>query len=241
MATRKFLCLLMLFSSTIAFTQGQRDTAFLAAAKNNALAEYAAALRTQARLYNGSKYLAPEHSLEEHPYFISPDWINGSVHYDGEYFEDVPLMYDLYNQVLIAEHRASGNPIRLVEEKLKHFTLEDHYFERIINDSVGNSLPATGLYEVLYNGPTRILARRQQLLREQIINTEIETSYDEKSRYFLLVNGRFFPVKGLASALKLLADRKNDIKRFLRQKKLKFSDNRELALKSIAGYYDQMR
>ena len=241
MIKRRLCFLLALLSGTVAFSQLQPDTAFVATAKANALAEYSKALRTQARLYNGSRYLPPEHDLEEHPYFVSPDWINGSVYYDGEYFSDVPLMYDLYNQTLVAEHASSGHPIRLVEEKLQYFTLEGHYFERIINDSVQNSLPATGIYEVLYRGPTKVVARRQQQLREQIVSTVIERSYDEKNRYFILRDSAFFPVKGKASVLKLLSARKNDIKRFLRQKDLSFSTNRELALKSIAEYYDQSR
>lgn len=241
MTTKTIVCLLMLFSGTVAFSQVQRDTAFFATAKQNALAEYEKALGTQKRLYNGSKYQPPEHELEEHPYFILPDWLNGSVYYDGEYFTDVPLMYDLYNQMLITEHGASGHAMRLVEEKVKHFTIDGHYFERIVKDSVKNSLPETGFYEVLYNGPTQVLARREEWLREQIVNTQIETLYNEKNRYFILHNGVFFPVNRKASAMKLLADRKSELKRFLRKNHLSFSVNKELALKSMAEHYDQVK
>ena len=138
------LCLLILLSSTVAFSQAQHDTAFFTAAKAYALAEYERALGTQKRLYNGSRYLAPDHELEEHPYFVSPDWLTGSVFYDGELFTDVPLMYDLYKQMLVVEHSGSGHSLRLLEEKVKHFTIDGHYFERINKDSVANSLPETG-------------------------------------------------------------------------------------------------
>lgn len=231
----------MLLSGFVALSQAQHDTVFLVAAKEHALAAYDKALGIQKRLYNGSKYLPPEHELEEHPYFISPDWLDGSVYYDGEYFSNVPLMYDLFNQMLITEHGASGHAMRLVEEKIKYFTIDSHYFERIINDSVGNSLPETGFYEVLYNGSTRVVARRQEWRREQIVNNQIETLYNEKNRYFMFHNGSFISVNRKASALKLLTDKKSELKRFLRKHHLSFSDNKELALKSMAEHYDQLK
>lgn len=241
MAKRIAFCLIMLLNGTVALTQRQPDTAFVTAAKQKAIAEYDKALRTQKRLYNGSKYLPPEHELDEHPYFLSPDWVNGAVHYDGELFSDVPLMYDLYNQMLITEHGSSGHAIRLVEEKVKHFTLDGHHFERIIADSATSSLPATGFYEVLYGGPTKVIARRQQWLHEQIIETHIERTFNKKDRYYVLQNGVFFSVHGKSSALKLMGDRKTELKRFLRQKHLAFSENKEGTLKSMAEYYDQLK
>lgn len=234
------LLLLMLLAST-AFPQTTRDTLFVAAARQNATAIYLQAMHTQSRLYNGSKYFPPDHTLEEHPFFHSADWITGSVYYDGEYFRNVPLMYDMAGQMLMTEHAANGHAIRLVEEKLAHFTLDGHYFQRIINDSVANSLPSTGFYEVLYHGPTKVVMRRQSTLREQIISGAIERSYDHKSKFFVMRNGVFFPVKSKASVLKLLSNRKNELKRFVRQRKLSFSDNRQLALKSMAEHYDTIK
>lgn len=230
----------ILFANS-AYSQTAQDTLFVALARQNTTAIYLKDLLTQSRLYNGSKYFPPEHTLEEHPYFHTPDWITGSLFYDGEYFREVPLMYDLASQVLVTEHAANGHAIRLVEEKLKHFTLDGQYFERIINDSVGNSLPATGFYQVLHDGPTKVVVRHQQTLREQIISGAVERSYDARSRYFLMRDGRFFPVRSKASVLKLLADRKSDLKKFLRQRKLSFADYREAALKSVAEYYDDVK
>jgi len=233
------LLLLMLLSGTV-FPQAARDTLFVAVSRQNTTAIYLKAMHTQSRLYNGSKYSPPDHTLEEHPFFHSADWITGTVYYDGELFTNVPLMYDLAGQMLVTEHAANGHAIRLVEEKLAHFTLDGHYFERIINDSVANSLPSTGFYEVLYQGPTKLVKRHQSSLREQIISGSVERSYDEKSKFFLMRNGTFFPVKNKASLLKLLSNRKNELKKFFRQRRLSFSENRELTLKSLAEHYDTL-
>src|SRR5687767_13199459 len=128
----RFLCCsLLLLSAMTAFPQTGADTTYLRAAIQNTVELYHQAIRVQTRLYNGSKYLAPDHTLEEHPYFFSEDWIMGDVFYDGEYFENVPLMYDLASGQLLTEHVSSGHALQLVRDKLTHFSISGHYFEKI--------------------------------------------------------------------------------------------------------------
>lgn len=231
--------ILSLFGRTT-FAQAQPDTAFVATAEQNVIGLYEKALRAQSRLYNGSRYVAPDYNMELHPWFSSDDWITGSVFYDGKYFQDVPLMYDLYQGVLVTEHYPSAHAIQLVDEKLQHFTIDGHHFERISNESVGNSLPATDFYEILYSGETKVIVRRQKTLREQIVSQTVERSFEEKNRYFLMRNGIFFPVKSKSSVLKLMSNRKQEIKKYLKQEKLIFADNRERALATVAEYYDTL-
>lgn len=236
------LSVLLLFCCAVgAFPQSQSDTTFVLTAKNNAVSLYKHALRAQSRLNNGSKYRAAEHSLEQHPYFLSEDWITGSVFYDGEYFSNVPLMYDLNQGVLVSEHYPSGNAIQLVDQKLRNFTLEGHYFEKIDIESVANSLPKTDFYDILYAGKTKVVAHRQKLLRKEIESSTIEISYDEKYRYFIFGEGVYFPVKSKASALKRMTDKKHELKRFLKQNRISFFKNRELMLKRLAEYYDSLK
>jgi hypothetical protein len=235
------LSVLSLFSCAVAFPQSQADTTFIRAATDKTIDLYKEALRAQSRLNNGPKYRAPEHSLEQHPYFLSEDWIAGSVFYDGEFFRDVPLMYDLNLGVLVTEHYPSGNAIELVDQKLRHFTVEGHYFEKIDVESVANSLPRTDFYDILYGGETKVVAHRQKFLRKEIESRVIEISYDEKYRYYIFRNGIFFPVKSKGSALKLMSDKKQSLKKFLKQNRTAFAKQRELMLKSLAEYYDTLK
>ena len=233
--------LLLLAALTVAYPQSSADTTFLRTAKVNTVSLYKQVLRAQSRLNNGRKYRASPHSLEEHPYYLSEDWITGSVVYDGEYFTEINLMYDLQQHVLVSEHYPSGNAIELVDEKLRSFTLQGHYFEKINADSVANSLPKTDFYEILYGGETKVVAHRQKLLRNEIDAQTIETNYDVRYRYFLFKNGVFFSVKSKSSMLKLMSDKKQELKRFLRQHKTAFQLDRELMLKKLAEHYDSLK
>lgn len=233
--------IILVVLSFYACAQAEGDTAFIATAQTNTRILYNKALAAQSRLYNGGRYVLPKQTFEQHPYFHSEDWITGSLLYDGEYFHDVPLMYDLVNGALITEHFPSGHPIRLVREKLEHFSVADHYFEKIINDSVSGSLPGTGFYDVLYNGESKVVASRSKFLREKIEGTIVTFTYEEKNRYFVLRNGVFFPVRSKGSVLKLMDDRRQELRKHLKQQKIVFSDNRERALKSLAEHYDTLK
>lgn len=233
-------CFLMLVAGGTAFSQHNADTAFVAAAKEYAISLHDTRLRSQSALYNGSKYIPPEYEPESHPYFSQDDWITGAVYYDEEYFGNVSLMYDLYNAALIAEHFPSGHAIQLVGDKVQYFDIDGHHFEKIHNDSVGNSLPSTGFYDVLYPGTTKVVARRLKIRREEIRDMSFNTFYEEKNRYFVFRNSVFFPVKNKASLLKILADRRRAVKRFVKEQKIRFSPNKEPALITIAEYYDSL-
>ena len=233
-------CFLMLLTAGTVLSQDNADSSFIAAAKEYAITLHDTELRSQSALYNGRKYIPPEYEPESHPYFALDDWITGSVYYDGEYFGDVSLMYDLYKAALIAEHFPSGHAIQLVGDKVQYFEINGHHFEKIYNDSVGNSLPSTGLYDVLYPGTTKVVARRVKKRREEIRDMSLNIFYEEKNRYFVFKNGVFFSVRNKASLLKILADRRRALKRFAKEQKIKFSQNKELALITMAGYYDSL-
>ena len=235
------LHLLIQIPCAAVYPQAAGDTTFISAARENTVQLYQKALRAQSRLNNGRKYRASEHSLEQHPYFLSDDWITGSVFYDGEYFTDINLMYDLQQHVLVTEHYPSGNAIELVGEKLRSFTLQGHYFEKIDVDSAATGLPKTDFYDVLYGGESKVVAHRQKLQRKEIESRMIEIFYDERYRYFIFRNGLFFPVKNKGSVLKLLSDQKQVLKKFFKQNKTSFLQDRELMLKSMAEHYDSLK
>jgi hypothetical protein len=238
----KFLLtgLLPLAFSIPALPQTGGDTTFVKTARKNAIAMYEKGIGAQARLYNGSKYVEPDHTFEEHPYYLSIDWINGDVLYDGELFQNVPLMLDLNSGQLITEHYSNGQPIRLVPEKVGYFTMSGHRFQRIDNETVASSLPATTFYEVLYAGKSKVVARRQKLLHEEIDNAVIETTFDERNHYYIFKGGIFHQVKSKGSVLKLFQEQKQNLKRMLRQRKAEFRGNHELLYKSAAEYYDTL-
>ncbi len=214
-----------------------KDTAFLAEAMRNSVAQYTRSMHGQANLYNGSEYREPRRTNDQHPYFVSEDWLEGSVLYDNDWYDHIPLQYDITRDIVITEMYTNGNPMVLVDAKVGGFSVGGHRFRKMIRDTL-NALPETGFYDVLYDGKTRVIARRQKSTQERIESLTVTINFEERNRYFILQNGRYHAVKSKRSVLTVLENRQGDLKKFLRANGVKYRKDRETALRKMAEFYD---
>jgi hypothetical protein len=191
-------------------------------------------------LYSGSEYLEPTRTNEQHPFYLDSDWIDGAVHYNGDWYRNVSLLYDITSDKLVTEYYFNGNPMLLVKEKLDQFSLGQRYFKKFFKEDFKNSLPATGFYEVLYNGQTMLIARREKKMQDRIEGMKVQIDFEEKYRYFILRNGEFLPIRSKKSMYKLLEDKKQELKQRVREEKLNFKLNREQSFSRMAALYDSL-
>jgi hypothetical protein len=234
----KLLFFALLFNSWTILAQTNTDTSFVQSAINASIKQYKDVIRGQTSLYNGSEYREPRQTDdEENPFFESTDWVFGDVFYDKKFFDHVPLLYDVTTDRVITENYYSAQPIALVSEKLIRFTFGNHSFLRETN----STLPKPGFYELLYDGPSRSLARRQKVIRETIVSQKLEIKFDPKNRYFILKNGKYFPVKSKGSVLKLFEDEKQSLRQFIKKSKLKFGSDPARSIALISSQYDQLK
>lgn len=217
--------------------QAVMDTAFLSASKKKIISLYTESIQRQSRLYNGTDYVMYFTRFEEHPYFMIDDWIFGSVVYWDELYENVALMYDLSLDELITEHNR-GNPIKLVTQKIESFTISDHTFVRLRRDS-SNKI-TEGFYDRLYNGSSKVYGKYQKHYRETLRDRQIIPSFDENARYYLVRDGVFNTVKTKASILQVFHDHKQEVRNFIRKNRIRFKNNRDVAIVQVAEFYDSL-
>lgn len=228
----------LVLSSTFCYCQVTKvDTAFLAQAKKQSIALYTATIQHQSRLYNGSDYIIYLPKDEEHPYFKMDDWGTGSVVYWDELYENIPLLFDLTIDQVIAEHDR-GNPIKLHSEKIQRFVIWDHTFVRLYPDDKNKISP--GFYDQLYSGESKVYAKYAKNYREELEATRVIPQFDETVRYYLVKNGVFTVVKSKASLLQVLSDHKSEIKNFIRKNHIAFKGNRDQALVRVTQFYDTL-
>ena len=229
---------ILLLSALPGYCQDTKpDTSFLALSKKQAVERYTEAIQNQSRLYNGSDYVFYLSKDEEHPYYRSDDWNYGSVVYWGESYQNVALLYDLSIDQVITEHNR-GNPIKLISEKIQGFTLFDHTFVRLYRDEKNKI--SEGFYDRLYDGKSKVYAKYYKVYEETLESRQIIPRFDESTRYFLVKDGIFHTVKSKGSVLDVLADRKQEIKAFLRKNNVRFKDNREKAIVQVTEFYDTL-
>jgi hypothetical protein len=213
------------------------DTVFLSAAKENIVKNYESFIAGQQLYYNGSAYVEPQRTNEQHSFFLGEDWVFGEIVFDGETFTKIPLLYDIMIDQLITESR-NGNMQVLPREKVKRFLFDGHIFENINNSAVGNSLPRSGYYEVLYGGRTKVICLHQKFTQEKIESHLLDIYFEERNRYFVLKDGAYLPIKSQRSLLKILNDHRSELKTFVRKNNSTLKGNRDLLLPAIARQYD---
>ena len=211
------------------------DSSFIADAKKNVIASYSNAMSAQSHLYNGGAYTEYISQNDEHPYFID-EWIEGSVTYDQEFHENVPLLYDIRADRLIVDNQFSIKKVMLVFEKVSDFTIQDHHFV-LLKDT-----PLTvGYYEIGYDGPSKVFVRHHKTMQSKAVDYSVVNIFEEKKLYYIYKNGTFYPVRRKGSVLNLLEDKKKDLKKFIRDNKLQFGNDKARDISRLVQYYDQLK
>jgi len=233
------ILLLCISAWCTAQTPSVPDTAFLQATVHQAEDLYAAAVKTQMHLYNGSQYLDYDPIENEHPYFVDSDWSNGWIVYDFERYDNTPLLYNINNDKIVAEHYA-GTFIDLIASKVSAFYIHGHTFRRLTPADDKRGGISEGFYDILYDGKVKVIAKHTKKFIQVVQLHEYENSFEEKTHYYIVRDQNFFGVRSKKNALDILGDHKQELKTFLRSRKLSFKKQREQALIKMAAYYDTL-
>jgi hypothetical protein len=240
---RAFPILSYLFICPMAFCQKQPvDSAYLVAANKYAFDVYIKSIGDQAGLYNGVEHKGYlEHNTDiGHPYFLSNDWVDGSVFYDGAEYENTGLLYDLLTDKVIVEQPYGHFKLELISEKIKTFSLAGHTFVRL-TASKGDSTVRPGFYDLLYDGKVKVLAKHTVEIVQKMDFREIIIEYLRHEKIFIFKDGEYFAVKSRSSVLKVFDDRKKELRKFINKNQIDFSSDREHAVARIAKFYDMSK
>lgn len=235
MMYKLFSIILILACTTVGYTQ-TTDTIFVSTSIASAKKLHATRIMGESLLFNGSDYGEYRPLKDEHPFYLSDDWILGSVHYDGQFYENVYLQYDIANDQLVIENYNFGTQVQLIKSRITEFTLEKRKFVHQHHPSL-----QAGFYEVLYNGATQLLARRIKRFQEHISSAAIEREFEEKNRYYMLINNEYVSVRSRKAVLKVLRAHKKELNQQYQALNIVSKRNTEQQLIALANIYDSIK
>jgi hypothetical protein len=219
-----------------------QDSASSQLSTSNAIAFYNKFIGEDAHLYNGSEHSLYDFRIKGFPYFESNLLQTGLVNYDSVLYQQVNMAYDIVRDELTTNRFNQTFRITLVNEKIAYFSLLNHFFVRIIQDSINRSTITTGFYDRLYNGKLKLFAKRQKKIIEKVTAEEGDQLwFEEHDGYFILRNNKYFSIKDKKDLFDFLKDRKKDLKKYLRKNKIRFKDDPELTILKSVEYYDQLK
>lgn len=240
LSTRPFLFWSLLLPAT---THGQAlpaDSGFVSTALNRAKLSYTRALGAESHLYNGVQYKEMNATDEAGgiPYFLSDDWVEGTVFYDGELYEQVPILYDLVRDKLVIEHGVNGIKLELIDQKVMYFTLPGHHFVHLLGDTIKGSILTSGYYDLQLAGKVKLYVKWQKERLEIIEDNAIRVLFVPHNSFYIVKNGSFIPVQTKASVLKALNDNKS-LRKFIRKNGIQFRQDRVRAITLVVSQYNE--
>lgn len=240
MSPLKFLAFVSLNISISAHAQDSVDTLFIDLSLKKSSLQYSRAMGDQWRLYNGGDYKEYRSINGEHPYFLSSDWSIGSILYDGDRYDDVPLLYDLFTGKVITSNMLNNRKMQLVDEKIKYFILDGHRFVHLRSTGKDN-LPKEGYFEVIHDGQnTKAYSKHIKAYNETISGGSLYREFEYNVKYYILKKGAYYPVKNNSSILRILADQKQNMKKFISTNHIRFKTDPHKALAKILSHYDTL-
>ena len=235
------VCFYTLLFGTSSYAQaGYADTSARQATIDNMIANYNVAIGDQARLYNGPEYNFYSRIISGSAYFSdAPDFVPGTVTYDGFTFKNVAMLYDLYKDVVVMQLPGKVASVQLLSERVESFDLLGHHFIRIDPAlTPGGSNLAVGFYDQLYNSKSELLVRREKVIQNS--NSAVLDTYftPSSAKMYLKINGVYKSFDNEKSMLTILEGKKKELKQYIKDKKISFKENKEQAMVSVITYYD---
>lgn len=236
----KFLMLIVsVFFFISGFSQQVNEDSIANVQVKNAVAVYNQYTDGNAAVYNGAQYMRYTFKMEGDPYFLSNDFTQGWVSYEGRRYDSLSVLYDIARNEVVILYTDGYSDVVLENDFIDSFNMAGHTFVKLQEDH-GQNLYNSGFYDELYNGKTSLIARRVKKM-DEVIRNEVTRRFFETDRFYVRKNGLYYWVSNKKDVFKLFSNKKRDIKKMLSKQHLKMKrSNFENVLTRVVAFYDQL-
>jgi len=231
-----FCCLLAVLSTSFSYAQPSTDSIFYQQSVHTLLDRYKTEIGQDSRLYIGAEYTGAAQRAKGTPFFLSDSILPGIIHYHGEWYNSLGLQYDLLSGELLINDFTSTYTIRLPKEKVDSFSIKGHFF--VYADSSASL--QSGYYERLYQGRLLLLASHTKKVTYPA-STEQLPYFRQDDDYFIKKDDRWYRIGDKGALISLLKDKKEAIKKFMREDRGDSKKDFGLLLARTVSYYDQIK
>lgn len=166
--------------------------------------------RTNTGLYNGLEYIELYRTINErHKFFNTSNFQVGTLIYDGQFYPNVELKYDLFDQQLLfnAGYNFSVPTIILFKDKVQGFTLGNNHFFHVNGGNTNDELK--GYFEVLMEKSELLLLKKNKKKRfKRIRGKTIYYEFESEAYYVLRYNDFYHKIDSKKDIVKVLPEYK---------------------------------
>ena len=175
-------------------------------------------------LYKGRQFVPYLLTATGSPNFKDLEMIDDAmIIYDGLKYEDLPLMYNLMDDVVVSRHPDRMVNLMLESHLVSHFKIGDDVFLRV-SDEHPELIP--GFYQVIYSGEHFLaFAKFRKEVKDYRSGSSLERRYTQSSNFYVndLRNDLgFVEIKRHSDILQIDRDERSAVRRLLRNLSLRF-------------------
>ncbi len=181
------------------------------------------------RLVSGLFYKHKHPEANNHPYFLSESWKEGSVFINTLEYKNLLLNYNLVTEEIILYQKFKTNNVQILlnNKIIDSLRLHTYLFINALHMPVKCE---KGFYEVIYRGNFNAYKKHSKVFHNDrdAMSPKGTYSKNKEQLYTLFKNGSFIRIKNKGTLLKQFGSRKKAIKQYLRQNNINFKKiNRE--------------
>ncbi len=177
-------------------------------------------------LYNGPRHINFYRTFDKsHSYYITDDYSNGNVNYQGQNYYNLNLKYDVNHDDLVlksvGEYDYLG--INLIKEQTAFFTLHNKKFINIELDNPQHPIYMNGYYEEIILSKNNTLYIKHHKRKEKVIGAQIISDGDnqnssdefkEKNEFILKYKNEYYEISSKSDIIKIFPMYKSQIKKY---------------------------
>lgn len=196
----------------------------------NAIAFYKKEVGDASPLYSGRQYVGYDYRIKGHQYFATDELVAGSLLYNGIFYDDVLMRYELVMDDLLVTFPDNDFKILIKKNDIEWFNLNGHLFKRFETERL------RGFYDIIYNSQLQVLVKRIKILEEEIRGQTLNREFVQKNQYYIKNGEDVAAVSGKKDLLNYFKSDKKEIRKLLKKAKIKYRKDPEKAILRTMEY-----
>ena len=193
----------------------------------------------QALIYAGELEPLYLNRLEGHPYLDTKDYRKGTLAFDGIVYPGVEMRLNVYLEKLIVLSPDRRLHVIVPSERIRFVHLPGYDLYYMEPKGEKRNYPE-GFYVRLYAGKYALWKRSTKGLERRMEELTLTDLFVEKISYYICRDGVYYPVSGKRSLFNLFKENKNELKRYIKERRLSFGDERERSLIDVVEYCETL-
>ena len=172
--------------------------------------------RYNTSLFNGIEYVELYRTINDrHKFFESSEFLTGSIVYDGQFYDEVALKYDLNVDELLFNvgYNYTYPTLILFKSKIAGFQLGESDFIQITNTD--GKAEMSGFYElIIHKNPLTLFKKNRKKRFKRIKGQTVYYEFEYENSYYIKFENDYYEISSKNDVVKIWPDKKNYINEY---------------------------